>query len=1378
MTSTSPDRRAVLLLIAAAVALVGLAGWSTDWSIGVRLDADMEKRLRRATGQRGDDIRVTRVPFQLPGYFYDASAGVGERVNLLDLMPEAAFAGGAIPGGTSLRVKIGEAGIAARVRFAWSTKAEGFSIEVFDALDRPVGRWAGESGSSGPLRLSGGVYRVLIASASPLGAQSTLDADVSADTEERRGRLFGEMPRGADVPEIQLMLSPSNLMKWRRIRMKAERMLDAIGRPRDLPRGRVKGRLGIDGTESQVSLSLAGQGFIGHVSSSTPSFTVRLKAGPLVRGLSRFKLYSVNSVSILDYAVTSLMADEGVLVPRQFLVRLSLNQRDLGLYVIEEVPANKGHFTALRRHDGQVFSEFKAYVDKLGAWLPKRPLTMGEMRSEAVLGALDAPSFARMLALTVRFHATHGLQYLNLRLYRPALLESLEPWLRDINVDHWSHSQLGLRATLTHVGWWLNPTLFTKGAYRNPKVFSPSGNTSDHDDAYFTGPHTTGFSEVVTIVKRFLSQPRHRQAFEQALLYYSAPQLNTRLLTRLAALQRHLAASGQGGRIADGMDFVKNDFTAARVARLLLANPRLIADASGQAGGDGQARLTLFNGGAISLTLDLPDYASSGGASIDGETLLPPSPHYLTLVKESLLLPTAALSGDKAGPADILRHLSSGEWRRFIALERYLGGKTPAASGRAVLDVSLPRERVGDLLAWLGAPGHVRVAGKTPVPPQAIRTLAPAGADEAESVGAPPPTRAPLPTDLLVWLMDTVPARGNNATVLRYLIGNVSRKPVAVDLEGLRIRDAKGRVLPVRSLNASLLKDSAFSPAGSGPIVLAPSRQDSDWYSTRWFPFYWPAGPAPLLAGQEDPAAANILIAEVELRSCHDSFKTDATDLTGQGNMRKRKAIVLEPFLTLCPDRWPVAGAIGAMPKPVLAYSGHEVSQDRPLKRRRRNSILHRMSPGNMIDDDLGTVWQPAKESSEDNWTGFKFSEPLSLEAVELVFAPGAAEAVRKGAALELQASDTPPQQRRWRTLSSTDANGEAFAGNGPMTLTLPVGVPEAFPHYRLLSPVPKALALREVRFLSRTGSRFAPTRTIDDLIAAGLFVVAGEDSSGLRVVIPTGAGLSLDDIIEIPANTLLRLEEGTELRLGKDGGILSYGPIEALGTPGHPVRIQPRDPENGFIAIAVVGARRPSLLSHVEFSGARGGFMGPHQFSGGISVYGSEIAINGGTFRTLNSNDGLHLAWTRFTIAGVEFEDTFSDAIDVDWSFGEIRDSRFKGCGILSGDCIDLSASRVLIADLDIGRASDKGISIGEGSIVDLRNVSVHDSRIGIAVKDGSDAIFNGCRLEKNQYGLISYIKQPYFSSPRVETDGCEIKDNTVNRHSEPNELWTRRFD
>ena len=87
-----------------------------------------------------------------------------------------------------------------------------------------------------------------------------------------------------------------------------------------------------------------------------PSLDVRIIAGPLPYGLRRFKLYSLHSKGWgKDLVYSSYLRDHGVLMPREDLVRLSVNGADLGNVLLIE-REDDSFFAAAQREKGRVLN--------------------------------------------------------------------------------------------------------------------------------------------------------------------------------------------------------------------------------------------------------------------------------------------------------------------------------------------------------------------------------------------------------------------------------------------------------------------------------------------------------------------------------------------------------------------------------------------------------------------------------------------------------------------------------------------------------------------------------------------------------------------------------------------------------------------------------------------------------------------------------------------------------------------------------------------------------------------------------------------------------------------------------------------------------------
>ena len=82
--------------------------------------------------------------------------------------------------------------------------------------------------------------------------------------------------------------------------------------------------------------------------------------------------------------------------------------------------------------------------------------------------------------------------------------------------------------------------------------------------------------------------------------------------------------------------------------------------------------------------------------------------------------------------------------------------------------------------------------------------------------------------------------------------------------------------------------------------------------------------------------------------------------------------------------------------------------------------------------------------------------------------------------------------------------------------------------------------------------------------------------------------------------------------------------------------------------------------------------------------------------------------------------------------------------CGLeIGGDALDLSHTDIFIEDLYIENSSDKGLSIGENSNVNIRNLEVVNSKICVANKDGSMTRIINVTLSGCNIGVAAYNKK-----------------------------------
>ncbi|MBU0597572.1 hypothetical protein KKF61_01090, partial [Patescibacteria group bacterium] len=245
-----------------------------------------------------------------------------------------------------------------------------------------------------------------------------------------------------------------------------------------------------------------------------------------------------------------------------------------------------------------------------------------------------------------------------------------------------------------------------------------------------------------------------------------------------------------------------------------------------------------------------------------------------------------------------------------------------------------------------------------------------------------------------------------------------------------------------------------------------------------------------------------------------------------------------------------------------------------------------------------------------------------------------------------------------------------------------------------------------------------------------------------------------------IPEGYHFVLGEGTELDLSNSAKILSYSPLEFIGSEDRPIVIKSAD--SAGQGIVVINSKNISILKYVNFDNLTAPTQGDWGLTGAITFYESPVDIYYCKFtKNRESDDYLNIIRSEFIIDTSLFNNTFADAVDIDFSNGSILNSTFIDCGNGdgNGDCLDFSGSGVELNGILINRAGDKGISIGENSQVVGNGIEVGNSRIAVASKDLSEVVLDNVTIHDSEIGYAVYQKKSEYgpASIKISTDNSE---------------------
>lgn len=313
--------------------------------------------------------------------------------------------------------------------------------------------------------------------------------------------------------------------------------------------------------------------------------------------------------------------------------------------------------------------------------------------------------------------------------------------------------------------------------------------------------------------------------------------------------------------------------------------------------------------------------------------------------------------------------------------------------------------------------------------------------------------------------------------------------------------------------------------------------------------------------------------------------------------------------------------------------------------------------------------------------------------------------------------------------------------------------VPDLMVHYRLLGtsrvreesvfPWPHL----DDAFSSRDFIRRKPNVSAFDFLVT--------DESSKRIFITPGRW-DLDENLIVPAGYRLVGREDTCLNLSNAATILSYSPLELVGSADRPFVIESQDSTGQ--GIVVMNADQDSILEHVMFRNLSNPSQSGWELTGAVTFYESPVRIARCQFVENRSEDALNIVRSDFTIRKTLFRQTPYDAFDADFCNGTITHSSFVTIG---NDAIDVSGSVIDVENVSIDGAGDKGFSGGEMSHVTANRVNIQNAEIAVASKDLSRIVMQNINISNSKIGLAAYHKKSEFGPAFMRVDDLQMSED-----------------
>ena len=142
---------------------------------------------------------------------------------------------------------------------------------------------------------------------------------------------------------------------------------------------------------------------------------------------------------------------------------------------------------------------------------------------------------------------------------------------------------------------------------------------------------------------------------------------------------------------------------------------------------------------------------------------------------------------------------------------------------------------------------------------------------------------------------------------------------------------------------------------------------------------------------------------------------------------------------------------------------------------------------------------------------------------------------------------------------------------------------------------------------------------------------------------------------------------------------------------------------------------------------------------------------------------DGINIVRSAGTIADIVVHNSISDGVDLDFSEVNISNVNIKKS---DGDCIDFSYGLYNLHLVILDYCFDKGVSVGEESVVKINKANINNTEMALASKDFSKLIVNTGNVNNSKWCVQAYNKKSEFSGSftNIVLLSCNNKNEKFN--------------
>ncbi len=284
------------------------------------------------------------------------------------------------------------------------------------------------------------------------------------------------------------------------------------------------------------------------------------------------------------------------------------------------------------------------------------------------------------------------------------------------------------------------------------------------------------------------------------------------------------------------------------------------------------------------------------------------------------------------------------------------------------------------------------------------------------------------------------------------------------------------------------------------------------------------------------------------------------------------------------------------------------------------------------------------------------------------------------------------------------------------------------------------------------------PQPTADEAIAQHPFLTASDQPGFLEL--KPGTWRVAGDLI-LPDGFGLWATRSVTLTFDREAILFANGPLLLQGPDGAKIYFGPHDDHWAGLIVLQADPGIPSRLHNVEIRATAGISRDGWITTGGVTFYESPVVLSNCWLLDSIAEDAINVVRSKFEFMHTEFGNIASDAFDGDFVQGRVEHCTFHD---VQGDGVDVSGSDVTVADVNLLRIRDKGISAGEASFLNVENIHAIDVGMAIASKDMSQINAQQIYIERAWVaGLAAYLKKMEYGPASIQASNVVFGDYSI---------------